>query len=226
MRLFRLVISKTIFWWRCLSEYLFEISKNFQYSTISSIEIAFLLARSTCSTGGWINRVLFSCFSCFEIHNFYADTYYRIICSYRSRKFFPGKIKNHFLYILKYSSVFIREPQGVRACCNPVPLLVHHNLHDIHQIVLQVRDIPLIEVKRILLFITTRQFQCSSSFSQEPKEQQSAPLTLPALYDPENVLNCPHDTSHQIEQQLITNIHSKQKILLNGSNSNNRQNSW
>lgn len=82
--------------------------------------------------------------------------YYRIICSYKSQKFFPGKIKNQFLYILKYSSVFIREPQGVRACCNPVPLLVHHNLHDIHQIVLQVRDIPLIEVKEILLSISTR----------------------------------------------------------------------
>jgi hypothetical protein len=43
--------------------------------------------------------------------------------------------------------ISFREPQGVRACCNPVPLLVQHNLHDIHQIILQVRDIPLIEVK-------------------------------------------------------------------------------
>jgi hypothetical protein len=42
---------------------------------------------------------------------------------------------------------FYREPQGVRACCNPVPLLVQHNLHDIHQIILLVRDIPLLEVR-------------------------------------------------------------------------------
>lgn len=101
-------------------------------------------------------------------------------------------LPNHML--LQISEILPRESQGVRACCNPVPLLVHHNLHDIHQIVLQVRDIPLIE---------------------EPKEQQSAPLTLPALYDPENVLNCPHDTSHQVEQQPVSNIHSKQKILSN-----------
>ena len=51
---------------------------------------------------------------------------------------------------------------------------------------------------------------------QEPKEQQFAPLTLPILYDPENVLNCPHDTSHQIEQQPLSNINSKKKILSNG----------
>jgi exosome complex exonuclease RRP6 len=102
-------------------------------------------------------------------------------------------LPNHML--LQISETLPREPQGVRACCNPVPLLVHHNLHDIHQIILQVRDIPLIE---------------------EPKEQQLAPLTLPVLYDPENVLNCPHDTSHQIEQQQqVSNIDSRKKILSN-----------
>ncbi|CAF2310522.1 unnamed protein product [Rotaria sp. Silwood2] len=101
-------------------------------------------------------------------------------------------LPNHML--LQISEILPREPQGVRACCNPVPLLVQHNLHDIHQIILQVRDIPLIE---------------------EPKEQQIAPLTLPALYDPENVLNCPHDTSHQVEHQQITNINSMKKILSN-----------
>ncbi|CAF4271326.1 unnamed protein product, partial [Rotaria sordida] len=49
----------------------------------------------------------------------------------------------------------------------------------------------------------------------EPKEQHIAPLTLPILYDPENVLNCPHDTSHQIEHQQLTNINSTKKILSN-----------
>lgn len=49
--------------------------------------------------------------------------------------------------LLQISEILPREPQGVRACCNPVPVLVHHNLHDIHQIILLVRDIPLIEVK-------------------------------------------------------------------------------
>lgn len=52
---------------------------------------------------------------------------------------------------------FSREPQGVRACCNPVPLLVHHNLHDIHQIILQVRDIPLIEVDHSFLAMNIEQ---------------------------------------------------------------------
>ncbi|UJR25986.1 hypothetical protein I4U23_007334 [Adineta vaga] len=103
-------------------------------------------------------------------------------------------LPNHML--LQISEILPREPQGVRACCNPVPILVQHNLHEIHQIILLVRDIPLTE---------------------EPREQQSAPLT-PILYDPENVLNCPHDTSHQIEQQQqqpISNINSTNKIHSN-----------
>jgi len=58
---------------------------------------------------------------------------------------FIKKIKQFSIHLIY--QIFFREPQGVRACCNPVPLLVHHNLHDIHQIILQVRDIPLIEVK-------------------------------------------------------------------------------
>jgi len=106
-------------------------------------------------------------------------------------------LPNHML--LQIAEILPREPQGVRACCNPVPLLVQHNLHDIHQIILQVRDIPLIE---------------------EPREQQSAPLTLPVLYDPENVLNCPHDTSHQIEQQnplLTINSNDTTKNVLHSN---------
>lgn len=39
---------------------------------------------------------------------------------------------------------------------------------------------------------------------------------MPVLYDPENVLNCPHDTSHQIEQQHVSNIDSTKNIQLNG----------
>ncbi|CAF3327692.1 unnamed protein product [Rotaria socialis] len=100
-------------------------------------------------------------------------------------------LPNHML--LQIAEILPRESQGIRACCNPVPVLVQHNLHDIHQIILQARDIPLIE---------------------EPKEHQIAPLTLPVLYDPENVLNCPHDTSHQREPQLLTNVNST-KILSN-----------
>ncbi|CAF0970033.1 unnamed protein product [Adineta steineri] len=104
-------------------------------------------------------------------------------------------LPNHML--LQISDILPRESQGVRACCNPVPLLVQHHLHDIHQIILKARDIPLID---------------------EPKEQKSAPLTLPALYDPENVLYCPHDTSHQTEQQQQqqgSNTDSTKKILSN-----------
>ena len=68
--------------------------------------------------------------------------FFLIICYCKSPRFFPGLLDN----LLFANLIFSRESQGVRACCNPVPLLVHHNLHDIHQIILQVRDIPLIEV--------------------------------------------------------------------------------
>lgn len=49
-------------------------------------------------------------------------------------------------YTISNKLFFYREVQGIRACCNPVPVLVQHNLHYIHQIILQARDIPLIEV--------------------------------------------------------------------------------
>ncbi|CAF1590533.1 unnamed protein product [Adineta ricciae] len=102
-------------------------------------------------------------------------------------------LPNHML--LQISEILPREPQGIRACCNPVPILVQHNLHDIHQIILLARDIPL---------------------NEEQREQHIAPLTLPVLYDPENVLNCPHDTSHQTEQQQnISNINSTKKTHSN-----------
>jgi len=61
--------------------------------------------------------------------------------------------------------------------------LIQQNLHDIHQIIVQARDIPI---------------------HTEQKEHQIVPLTLPPMYDPESVLNCPHDLSHQIDQPAST----------------------
>ena len=88
----------------------------------------------------------------FSFYN-YIDMFYQIICFFKYQKFCQGmKIINLFCFvftivlIIVYSK-FLREPQGIRACCNPVPQLVQHNLHDIHQIIIQVRDIPLIEVR-------------------------------------------------------------------------------
>ncbi|CAF1343036.1 unnamed protein product, partial [Didymodactylos carnosus] len=90
-------------------------------------------------------------------------------------------LPNHML--LQISDILPREAQGIRACCNPVPVLVQQNLHDIHQIILQAKDIQL----------------------QTEEKEHIVPLTLPPVYDPENVLNCPHDLSHQGDHLPSTN---------------------
>lgn len=39
-----------------------------------------------------------------------------------------------------------REPQGIIACCNPVPPLVRQQLNEIHLLIQQAREMPLLKV--------------------------------------------------------------------------------
>lgn len=40
-----------------------------------------------------------------------------------------------------------REPQGIIACCNPVPPLVRQQVNELHLLVQQARDMPLLKVR-------------------------------------------------------------------------------
>lgn len=50
--------------------------------------------------------------------------------------------------LLQISSVLPREMEGILACCNPIPPLVKSNLLELHRIILQAREQPLIKVKK------------------------------------------------------------------------------
>lgn len=56
-----------------------------------------------------------------------------------------------FLFITS-STVFclylLREPQGIIACCNPVPPLVRQQVNELHLLVQQAREMPLLKVRK------------------------------------------------------------------------------
>uniref|UniRef100_A0A8C2XEY5 Exosome complex component 10 n=1 Tax=Cyclopterus lumpus TaxID=8103 RepID=A0A8C2XEY5_CYCLU len=50
----------------------------------------------------------------------------------------------------KISEELPREPQGIIACCNPVPPLVRQQVNELHLLVQQAREMPLLKVRRWL----------------------------------------------------------------------------
>ncbi|NWI12298.1 EXOSX protein, partial [Crypturellus soui] len=53
-------------------------------------------------------------------------------------------LPNHML--LKIAEELPKEPQGVIACCNPVPPLVRQQINELHLLVQQAREMPLLKV--------------------------------------------------------------------------------
>ena len=47
-------------------------------------------------------------------------------------------LPNHMLFQL--AEVLPKEPQGVLACCNPIPSLVRQNINEIHRLIVQARE--------------------------------------------------------------------------------------
>lgn len=60
--------------------------------------------------------------------------------------------------LLQISEILPRERQGVLACCNPIPPLVRQYLVEIHNIVMESREVPLASV---------------SIFSEKRKQKQN-----------------------------------------------------
>ncbi|KAJ8319871.1 hypothetical protein KUTeg_001458 [Tegillarca granosa] len=85
---------------------------------------------------------------------------------------------------LKIAEILPRERQGVFACCNPIPPLVRQYLIEIHDIVKESRETPLVKVE-------THKHVKQPSSHHHPK------------YDPDSMLNCPHDMSHQSDKAIL-----------------------
>uniref|UniRef100_H2U3V7 Exosome complex component 10 n=1 Tax=Takifugu rubripes TaxID=31033 RepID=H2U3V7_TAKRU len=80
--------------------------------------------------------------------------------------------------MIKISEELPKEPQGIIACCNPVPPLVRQQVNELHLLVQQAREMPLLKVR---VYAGKRKSKC-------PKFQ--------------NTLFGPHDTSRVSESDL------------------------
>ncbi|XP_022370095.1 exosome component 10 isoform X3 [Enhydra lutris kenyoni] len=83
-------------------------------------------------------------------------------------------LPNHMM--LKVAEELPKEPQGIIACCNPVPPLVRQQLNEIHLLIQQAREMPLLKSE------------------VAAGVRKSGPLPGPERL--ENVLFGPHDCSH------------------------------
>ncbi|KAH9499357.1 Exosome component 10, partial [Bulinus truncatus] len=83
-------------------------------------------------------------------------------------------LPNHML--LQIAEILPRERQGVLACCNPIPPLVRQSLIELHNIVLQARELVPTKIEKL------------------PDENQPT-LKNPA-FESDTIFLCPHDKSH------------------------------
>ncbi|XP_072101187.1 exosome complex component 10 isoform X1 [Mobula birostris] len=90
-------------------------------------------------------------------------------------------LPNHML--IKISEELPKEPQGIIACCNPTPPLVRQQINELHLLVQQARDMPLLKTE------------------STPLPQKTSPLVKAKA---ENLLFGPHDNSHLSDEvQMI-----------------------
>ncbi|XP_053136835.1 exosome component 10 isoform X2 [Hemicordylus capensis] len=83
-------------------------------------------------------------------------------------------LPNHML--MKMAEQLPKEPQGIIACCNPIPPLVRQQINELHLLVQQAREMPLLK----------------SEMAVAVKKRGP----LPNTEKPENHLFGPHDRSH------------------------------
>uniref|UniRef100_A0A452FC79 Exosome complex component 10 n=1 Tax=Capra hircus TaxID=9925 RepID=A0A452FC79_CAPHI len=83
-------------------------------------------------------------------------------------------LPNHMM--LKIAEELPKEPQGIVACCNPVPPLVRQQINEMHLLIQQAREMPLLKSE------------------VAAGVRKSGPLPNPERL--ENVLFGPHDCSH------------------------------
>ncbi|XP_010890093.1 exosome component 10 isoform X1 [Esox lucius] len=87
-------------------------------------------------------------------------------------------LPNHMM--IKISEVLPKEPQGIIACCNPVPPLVRQQVNELHLLVQQAREMPLLKAE----------------IAADKKK------ALTPLKKPEMPLFGPHDTSRVPESEF------------------------
>lgn len=114
-------------------------------------------------------------------------------------------LKNHQL--LKIAELLPREIYGILALCNPLSSLVQANVHEIHEIIKNARefkgtftslDIENEKNSHLNNTLNTSTANLNTSVGAKPDSVLESIVHL-TTYDPDHVLNNPHDFKHQDE---------------------------
>ncbi|XP_056129883.1 exosome component 10 isoform X2 [Lampris incognitus] len=95
-------------------------------------------------------------------------------------------LPNHML--MKISEELPKEPQGIIACCNPTPPMVRQQVNELHSLVQQARDVPLLKAEVVT-----------------PTKKGLTDIKMP-----ETTLFGPHDTSRVSEGSF--SLHSPDEL--------------
>ncbi|XP_016352988.1 exosome component 10-like [Sinocyclocheilus anshuiensis] len=88
-------------------------------------------------------------------------------------------LPNHMM--MKIAEELPKEPQGIIACCNPTPPLVRQQINELHQLIKQARETPLLKAEVL----------AEKRKSMTPKRK------------PQTTLFGPHDTSRSSESDFL-----------------------
>uniref|UniRef100_A0A673K081 Exosome complex component 10 n=1 Tax=Sinocyclocheilus rhinocerous TaxID=307959 RepID=A0A673K081_9TELE len=85
-------------------------------------------------------------------------------------------LPNHMM--MKIAEELPKEPQGIIACCNPTPALVRQQINELHQLLKQARETPLLKVcaqtNTIVNGLPLQLDRCYVSFVFEEEEEAAA----------------------------------------------------
>ncbi|XP_050953284.1 exosome component 10 [Labeo rohita] len=88
-------------------------------------------------------------------------------------------LPNHMM--MKIAEELPKEPQGIIACCNPTPPLVRQQINELHQLIKQARETPLLKAEVL----------AEKRKSMTPQRK------------PQSILFGPHDTSRSSESDFL-----------------------
>lgn len=141
-------------------------------------------------------------------------------------------LKSHQL--LKIAELLPREIYGILALCNPISSLLESNVHEIHEIIKAAREykgtstsielgLNLTDTEKNLNSLINKVpmlgLTTSNSFDIHLKDefQKTGNSVLDTIahavaYDPDHILNCPHDLSHNLKEESELTDDSHQMI--------------
>uniref|UniRef100_A0A672ZIV7 Exosome complex component 10 n=1 Tax=Sphaeramia orbicularis TaxID=375764 RepID=A0A672ZIV7_9TELE len=76
--------------------------------------------------------------------------------------------------MIKISEELPKEPQGIIACCNPVPPLVRQQINELHLLIQEAREMPLLKISKRWKLQSIEQQQKELEAKKKAKEEESA----------------------------------------------------